>query len=351
MPQLLFRLENGKLVLIVAKIVDDIKAAGEGENAKLFIKSFNKNFELGTISSGPGRMRFFGINTVQEDDMTVVTDANDKLNALTEYVLSRPRRKQFDMSINELEKSFYSSTNSSLGWIGTAASPFCAFYVSYLQEKAPETKVSHIIEQQNAVRKLKKLGKTISFPRPSDKAEYKLSVLVFADASKGDTYGQLGILAGRLVGNFKNSAIYHAVSWISHKSKRPVKSVPAAEILASSEAIDEAKGIAHAYSEILNIDVRVHLCVDSKNLFTSLSTQRNSVDRSIRGDVACIRFEFQVGNLDQITWIPGKTNLADALTKRDSPLTDALQLTLFSGLLNISYEECAETKSAEKNYG
>ena len=74
-PQLFLRHENGKFLLIVAKIVDETKAAGEGDNFKLFIERFNKNFELCAISSAPGRMRFFHIDTVQEHDMHVSTDA------------------------------------------------------------------------------------------------------------------------------------------------------------------------------------------------------------------------------------------------------------------------------------
>ena len=117
-------------------------------------------------------------------------------------------------------------------------------------------------------------------------------MLAFADASRSDDRGQLGVLIGLLIADLKSDTIFHAISWLSHKSKRPVKSVPAAEILASAEAIDEAKSIAHAYSQILDMKISVRLCVDSEDLFTSLSTQRNSIDRSIPGDVATIRFEF-----------------------------------------------------------
>ena len=350
-PQLFYKHEGGKLVLLAAKVVDDIKVAGEGDRAEDFIKRFNQKFELGTVARGPGKMRFFGINTVQHDDKTVSTDADDKLNSLVEADISRTRRKEYDAPINEIERAAYASTNSSLGWIGTAASPFCSFHSSYLQQKAPNTKVSHMVEQQVLLRKLKKLGTVISYPRPTDATEYDLTVLVFSDASRTDDRGQLGILCGLLVGELKSGAIFHTASWSSFVSKRPVKNVPAAEIFAAGHGIDMGKAVAHAYSQILNMIIPVRLCVDSKDLFTSLSTQRNSIDRSIRGDVASIRYEFQVGNVRQISWIPGKINLADVLTKKDSPLTDALQLTLFNGRLNLDFEGNHETKSSDKNYG
>ena len=67
-----------------------------------FFKKFNEFFSLGIVVRGPERMRFFGINTFQDEDMEIQTDADDKLNALTEYALSRPRRKQFGLYNNEV---------------------------------------------------------------------------------------------------------------------------------------------------------------------------------------------------------------------------------------------------------
>lgn len=64
-------------------------------------------------------MRFFGSNIHQDVDMIIKTDADDKINSLTEYYLSRPRRKQSSERVYSMEKSHLASTNSSLGCIGT----------------------------------------------------------------------------------------------------------------------------------------------------------------------------------------------------------------------------------------
>ena len=87
---------------------------------------------FGNVNHGPGKLRFFGINTVQNTDHTIGTDADDMMDAVIEYPFSRMRRKQFDQPLNQMEKAVYASTNSSLGWIGTLASPFCSFCASYL---------------------------------------------------------------------------------------------------------------------------------------------------------------------------------------------------------------------------
>lgn len=86
------------------------------------------------------------------------------------------------------------------------------------------------------------------------------------------------------------------------------------------------------------MEIQVKVVVYSKDLFTSLATQKNSGDKSIRSDVACIRCKFQVGCVDETSWIPANLNLADVLTKPDSPLSDALLMTLYARPLQVDYE-------------
>lgn len=69
----------------------------------------------------------------------------------------------------------------------------------------------------------------------------KLSLFLFADASKSDEYGQIGVHCGLLFGKLELDAVFHLLSWTSHKTRRRTKSVPAAEILEAGERIDDAK--------------------------------------------------------------------------------------------------------------
>jgi len=227
------------------------------------------------------------------------------------------------------------SINSSLGWLGIAASPFCAFYASYLQQKLPNACVSSLVSQVNALRLLKKLGSRIFFPRPEDGKKESVSIAVFADAGRTLDHGQLSIVAGLLIGPLSENSILHVYSWISHKSKRPVRSIGAAEVLAASEAVDEGKVLKSAMTRLLGINVELIVIVDSKDLYTSLSTQRNSIDRSIRADVNVIRFEFETNSVNEMVWVPGSLNLADPGTKPDSPLTQPLQLLMHTGMIPI----------------
>lgn len=177
--------------------------------------------------------------------------------------------------------------------------------------------------------------------------DQNISVVVFSDAGRTCDDGQLCFIAGILFGTLSEGSIFHTVSWSSRKSKKPVKSVGAAEILAAGESIDEGKVIAHTYSLLLGFKVKLPIALDSKDLFQTLPTQRNSIDKSIRADVNVIHHEFETQNVHEIMWIPGKQNLADPGTKSDSPLTLSLPLMLFNGTLPFSFpnmESCTSDR-------
>lgn len=87
-------MEAGNLVMVVAKIVGDLKAAGIGSRTKDFLDAFDSCFKLAMINNGPGKLRFFGINTPQDNEFTISTDANGKLEAIIECPLSRQRLKE-----------------------------------------------------------------------------------------------------------------------------------------------------------------------------------------------------------------------------------------------------------------
>lgn len=70
-----------------------------------FLKKSIRSSSWGTVNPGPGTLRFFGSNAIQNDDFTVMTDANDKLESLSDFPLTSPRRKQSDDVLNKIENS------------------------------------------------------------------------------------------------------------------------------------------------------------------------------------------------------------------------------------------------------
>lgn len=78
---------------------------------------------------------------------------------------------------------------------------------------------------------------------------------------------------------------------MSHKSKKSVKSICAAKILAASEVIEEEKILKRAFPVILMLPLKLLIVLGSRALFTPLSLQRNSIHKSIRADISLIWYE------------------------------------------------------------
>jgi len=90
--------------------------------------------------------------------------------------------------------------------------------------------------------------------------------------------------------------------------------------------------------------------VDSKDLYTTLTTCRNATDRAMRGDVSFIRYEFETRSVARMFWIPGKINIADPGTKPNSPLAHTLSILLGTGQLPIDFAD-ALSKSSDQFLG
>lgn len=143
---------------------------------------------------------------------------------------------------------------------------------------------------------------------------------------------------------------FYTLSWMSPKSKRPVWSIGAAEILAASEAIDEGKTLKRFLQLFFGTPVQLAVLVYSCDLYTSLSARINFIDRSIRADVNCIRVINEVGNVNIIGWLPGVENMADPSTKTDCSLFDALKLILYTSSIPIDLAR-HESKRFDRSLG
>lgn len=133
------------------------------------------------------------------------------------------------------------------------------------------------------------------------------------DAGTNDDAGQLCHLGGLLIDDLVYSSILHVISWSSHKSRRPVKSTGAAETFAAGEGIETRKLLADAYCTLLQAAIDRTIVVDCKDLYTTLTTERQSIDRPTRGDIGVIRYEFEMRNAAKVTLLPGKINPTDGV--------------------------------------
>lgn len=335
--------------MIVIKIVDDILLTGVDSEMRSFIINYNNKYKLGEVVSGPGNLRFYGLNITQEEDFSVSIHADDKLVSIEPYPISRTRRSQIDENMNDIERKAFMSINASIGWLGITVSPLCSFVSSYLQQKMGHCRISALSSQFSALKTLKKHGTQTKYIGDMPMGRTQCTLVAFADASHSKDSSQLCYLIGLFISPVEKGTPFHLLSWSSHWSRRPAKSAPAAEILAASEAVDELVVLKKVLYGIFGYDIATMVIVDSKDLFHALSSKRNTTDKSVRADVNSMRFYFET-SIDIFAWIPGALNPADVGTKLDSPLTEALILTLVTGIFQIDLTSC-EISYRDKSYG
>lgn len=105
------------------------------------------------------------MNKVHNEDLSCGINVDGKLSALETYPITRLRRREYELQLSAMEKSAFMSLTSLIGWLGIAASPFFAFYSSYLQQKLPAATVSVLSVQSNSLTILKKLVTNIHYPK------------------------------------------------------------------------------------------------------------------------------------------------------------------------------------------
>lgn len=69
---------------------------------------------------------FFVLKT-ENDDFKITNKAEEKFEAVMEYLLPSIRRQQGYHHMYSIDTSAFLSVNSSLGWLGTDSSRFCTF--------------------------------------------------------------------------------------------------------------------------------------------------------------------------------------------------------------------------------
>lgn len=115
----------------------------------------------------------------------------------------------------------------------------------------------------------------------------------------------------------------------------PSEVIGAAQILVATETVDEGKAVKCEMSCLLRLSVPLIILLDSCDLFNSLSTPRNSTNKSIREDVICTKQKYKMGHANEVVCIPERVSLADPGTETDSLLTRALLHTPGTGTIAI----------------
>ena len=107
--------------------------------------------------------------------------------------------------------------------------------------------------------------------------------------------------------------------------------------MAIAEAQNYGSALKIAIERICERKVPFELNVDSRSLFDTITTQHESKDFPLRQAVRSLRESYEAGELSTLRWIAGKTNPADALTKRGAYTAPLLSTMCCTGGLSVDF--------------
>jgi Reverse transcriptase (RNA-dependent DNA polymerase) len=333
------RNSTGKIVLLIAKQVDDVLGCGIPEAQDWFITQFDKFFKIGTIVKSPERIRFDGGYIETMDSGEVVFTMDEYLQAIPSILLTRERRRLLESKVTISELKEYQNRCGKFCWLGMMAFPLGHFYGSHLQQAVGDLRVKHLILCNTFIKEAQRMSATLVYRKPNLVKPVVPRILVFTDAGgihKDTNYYQQGEIIGLGLGLNADSPFY-VLDWKSSKQKRVAQSPGAAETIAAHTGVYRGMVLRDSLEQILCLVIPLDLTIDSMSLYRSMVTSHDPVDLSMRRDVVGIRDLYGAEIIHTMRWIAGTSNPADPMTKANTLGTrDVLCVMLNNGLLGLT---------------
>ena len=315
----LWHSDEGNLEGILASHVDDFVYCGN-ENFRIkVIQNLKKMFKIG--EEGSGNFRYVGLN-VSQNGREVKLDQNDYVASIEQIKISKARRENPDSLLTEEEKSELKQLAGQMIWASSQTRPDVAYEVCQMSNTGKNPTVRMISEANRAVSKLKKKNVSITFKKLGSPEDLKVEVYSDAThASLNDGASQGGFVIF-LKGKGGKTV---PMSWKSKRLQRVTKSPLASETSALAEGADAGYLLASLVKEVFRLPSAppIHCKTDSKSLVQTLHTSKSVSDQRLKVDIARLR---EMTQNDEITvsWVPGKMQISDPLTKHTATTTGLL---------------------------
>jgi transposase InsO family protein len=309
---LFFYFSANQLAGIICIHVDDICWAGTGQFASTIIGSLNKQFLIGSTSSGS--FKYIGIHLAQEDNCIVLSQT-DYINSLEPVKINQPSRGRND-DLTDDERRQYRALIGQLNWVSTQTRPDIAFDVCELSSVFDTARVDDLLRANKVVKKIKAQSVVIKYPKLE--GTNQLTIECYSDASFGNLENG-GSQGGYLLFITDQHGNKCPVTWQSRRVRRVVKSTLAAETLALLDAAEAGVYIATLLAEAINVPTNsfvVKCFVDNKSLVDALYSTKSIEDKQLRINMAVLRDMLSKHDIQSVCWVQSTRQLANVLTKR-----------------------------------
>ena len=316
--------DEGKLEGILAMHVDDFVYCGTSKWLNTVVTDVIKTFKISKNSQGC--FSYLGLNINQTCD-AVFVDQYAYVKDLKSIELDKRRQQSKDEKLTEEERRELRRVSGQLLWLTSNTRPDAAFDSCWVSNYGKEPTMRNLQAANKAVQKVKKEQVRIAFPDLGNPEVWE--VIAYSDATHASLLS--GASQGAYIVFLKGGSKVAPIVWKSKKLDRVTKSPLASETMALADAADSGFYVAAMVKEIFGVECIVRCFTDSKSLKDHLETSNIVSDLRLRVDMARLK---EMVSLEEITitWVEGKRQLADCLTKHNAP-TGQLVDVITSGIL------------------
>ena len=320
--------DGNHLMGVLVSHVDDFAFCGSEKFHDSVIEKLKTTFYISVHETGS--FKYLGLS-VNQNSNGVSIHQDNYVSSIAPILVPQNRYTQRDEELMQEDKVELKKFAGQMLWVSSQTRPDLSFETCSIGNTGKNPTMTLIHDANKALVKLKSKKVDIKFP-PLGKPE-NLKVVAYSDAtynSLPDGSSQGGMLVFLLGENGRVAPI----SWQSKKLNRVTKSPLASETLALSEAADTGFLIASMVQEMfcLSSMPRVECFTDNGSLTETLQTSKIVVDKRLRVDIARLR-EMVSEEEISVSWVEGKRQLADALTKRGASTSNLLDVLSSSTIL------------------
>ena len=329
---------DDSLVAIASTHVDDLKIAGE----KKFVQALLKSLEevLGPLkvkSAFNSSFEHCGIMHLQDSSFTVTIHQDHYCAQLrpadvSEIDVSRPL-----VLLNAVQTAVYLSLLGALSWLSQTRSDIM-IYVQSLQRDAKSPRVEHLLRLNKITKWVRRKPCSIRY----ELLQSPVKTCAISDSAfrKEDKSGLA--MRGAVVCICEQSCAlpstpggkFHAIEFYSRKQRRICRSTYSAELHGLIDAVETARLITYAFTEILTVQpispssmiIRdeqgllcfdIEACIDARSIFDSLvpADTKAPTEGSLIFVLMQLKELLRCGTLRKLWWVNTHDQLADALTK------------------------------------
>ena len=329
--ELELKFRDGRLVLMLAKHVDDLKVAGEPQEVKNLIAHLESGF--GKLTYSEGTFTNCGLRHCRLEDGTIQMDQNEYISAMRPIrhpeLTGRPSSDPCTSEVHGLYMSLLGAVAYAL-----ISQAWAAVFVISLQRRTSNPLNIHVRRLNILLAAMQKLKCNLVFPAMTCARK----LLAYSDASfdkesESKGYGMRGTVFLRMGTQAGGKSVCHLLDAQSQSLKLVTRSTFSSETLAAVGTVDnlvpwlftlhevhtgpltpeQARGLR----ERGGFSMESELLVDAMNLFHALTATypKPPAEKTLYAHLAWLRDLMQCNIPNVVTWCDTRDMLADAMTK------------------------------------